>query len=229
MSYHYRDTSSSCAPKDYWGQVKRTVGGKPVDPAQIDLIVAAVVAGLELQPDDTLLDLCCGNGALSNLIFGHCRGGLGVDFSETLIDVAVRDFQRPPAQCYERWNVLDYVAQEAHPQRFTKALCYGAFSYLDDDQCRFVLRELRGRFPNIARLLIGNLPDRDKMHDFFHEGVYVPGIEDDPKSAIGIWRSETQFAELASSSGWRATFSRMPPQFYAAKYRFDAILMPSAP
>src|SRR5262245_10350175 len=63
--YVFKNHPQTCDPDDYWGQVKRTVGGQPVSQEQIDLIVAAVKRGLQLGPEDTLLDICCGNGALT--------------------------------------------------------------------------------------------------------------------------------------------------------------------
>lgn len=80
------------APEDFWVQVKRTVKGQPVSQDQIDMIVSAMTAALDLSPDDILLDLGCGNGALTTYFFHRCRGGLGVDFSEFLISVARRNF-----------------------------------------------------------------------------------------------------------------------------------------
>mgnify|MGYP003351999754 CR=1 FL=1 len=53
----YDEHAKSCAPDDFWGQVKRTVGGQPVTPCQIDMIVGSVRKGLTLLPQDTLLDL----------------------------------------------------------------------------------------------------------------------------------------------------------------------------
>ena len=43
----YDEHAKSCAPDDFWSQVKRTVAGKPVDDAQIDMIVEGVRNGLD--------------------------------------------------------------------------------------------------------------------------------------------------------------------------------------
>jgi hypothetical protein len=45
--------------------VRRTVGGKPVDEEQIGLIVGAIRQALACRPADVVLDLACGDGALS--------------------------------------------------------------------------------------------------------------------------------------------------------------------
>ncbi len=64
---------------DFWGQIRRTVQGVPVSDDQIALIVDTIREALRLGPDDTLLDIACGNGALSQLLFGSCARYLGVD------------------------------------------------------------------------------------------------------------------------------------------------------
>src|ERR1700730_11993251 len=55
----------SVAADAYWKQIRRTVNGEPVDEAQIGLIVNAITDALSLRRDDLVLDLACGNGALS--------------------------------------------------------------------------------------------------------------------------------------------------------------------
>lgn len=226
-NYYYHAHPETCDPKDYWSQVKRTVDGKPVDDAQIDLIVGAVCAGLHLEVDDFLLDLCCGNGALSDLFFRRCAGGVGVDFSEYLIGIAKQDFQHMPDRSYELCSANDYLEKTANPERFTKALCYGGFMFFDDADARRFLCTLRQRFSAIERLFLGNLPDKERMSSFFREGEYKPGIENDASSPIGIWRSVDEFVTMARECGWQATVSRMPDSFFAARYRYDMILHPT--
>ena len=50
------------------------------------LIVNAVVTGLSLAPTDVVLDLACGNGALSSYLFDKCAGLVGIDISPYLIE-----------------------------------------------------------------------------------------------------------------------------------------------
>ena len=222
----FQDHPRTRDPKDYWGQVQRTVSGKAVGEDQIRLIVDSVLSGLRLQTDDRLLDLCCGNGALTDRILDHCGGGLGVDYSEPLIDVARRDFAVPGQREYRLGDAVSFLASAEDPGRFTKALCYGSFMYLAQEQAVMVLQALRSRFSNIRRLMIGNLPDKHRVHDFFDPEHYRPGIEDDADAALGLWRTEEEMMALARDCGWVCEISRQPPQFYGARYRFDAVLIP---
>src|SRR5690242_18345517 len=112
---------------DLWGQVRRTVRGKPLPDEQIRMIVDTIVARLALEPADTLLDLACGNGALAQLLFPSCGHYLGSDLSEYLISVAKSRFESAPRRRFLQAAAAEHVGTEAEPQRFTKALCYGSF------------------------------------------------------------------------------------------------------
>jgi SAM-dependent methyltransferase len=220
----YKEHPKSCSPDDFWGQVKRTVNGKPVSQDQIDMIVDAVVKGLDLSRHDTLLDLCCGNGALSTLLFKHCNGGLGVDFSEYLISIANKNFSDPPNQTYICQDAIGFCEKPVTPYNFSKMVCYGSFSYLEQDRVEMLLCLLKTKFPKLHRIFIGNCPDKNLLADFYGEQSFTPGVENDPDSPIGIWRTQEEFISLAKGCGWQATIHRMPTLYYAAHYRYDVIL-----
>jgi SAM-dependent methyltransferase len=211
---------------DYWAQVKRTVNGQPVSEDDITLITEAVATGLALQTDgdDVLLDLGCGNGALTSRLYTRLRAAVGVDFSEPLVEVALRDFAQPGRFDYILGNVLTYLSQEQLPDRFTKVLMYGCFSYFHDAERTLSL--LRSRFPSVQRVFIGNLPDLSRVGQFFREGLPSPAVLRDPESKIGTWRTSDEMRELASATGWTAHISVMPAAYYAAHYRYDVLLTP---
>jgi cyclopropane fatty-acyl-phospholipid synthase-like methyltransferase len=219
----YKEYPKLLPPDDLWGQVRRTVYGKPVSDDQIQMIVESMRSGLNLTGDDRLLELGCGNGALSHFLFDGCAEYLGVDFSEYLISVAQRKFQRP-GFAFTADDALHYLQAEGEPARFTKALCYAMLSYLSDQQAEALLSELAIRFTGIATLFLGNLPDRDSAHRFFPEGKDYSAELDDPSSQIGQWRSPAQLEALAARAGWVARFERMPDAFYQSHYRYNAVL-----
>jgi hypothetical protein len=221
----HNEHAKTVAPDDLLGQVRRTLNGKPLDDSQVDLINDAIASALQLDPHDVLLDLCCGNGMLSDPAFARCRGGVGVDLGAYLIDVARRHFGRRPGTAYVVDDVTHFVATDADPQRFSKALCYGSFQYLSSEAARTLLSTLRDRYA-IERLFLGNLPDRSRLRAFYTDDRYVPGIEDDNETLIGLWRTPEELIDLAMATGWDARISYMPDRFYAAHYRFDAVLTP---
>lgn len=224
---YFQEKAVNSDAHDYWGQVGRTVGGKAVDESQIALIVEAVAKGLDLAAGDVLLDLGCGNGALTDRFFARCGGGLGIDLSDNLIAIANRAFAVPPHRAYQAGDALELVETLNGPERFTKGLCYGSFMYFDDQAAIRLLTTLRQRCSAMSRLYLGNIPDSDRMAPFRQRDDYRPGMETDPQSPIGIWRTRAQISALAAAAGWKASFDQMPDGFYAATYRFDAILAPA--
>jgi SAM-dependent methyltransferase len=221
----YKEHPKTCDPDDLWSQVKRTVNGKPLPQEQINMIVKAVCDGLELSTNDVLLDLCCGNGALTTFFFSCCRGGLGVDFSEYLIDVARKKFVKRPQEDFMLQEVVEFARTYPDPQRFTKAVCYGSLQYLTKNAAYELLMLLRQRFSGLHKLFVGNVPDKKFARSFFGDR-YEAGIENMPAGAIGIWRTHEEFRALAEETGWHMDIRYMPKDFYWAHYRYDVILLP---
>lgn len=228
LTLFYESHARSCDPKDFQGQVMRNPYGKSAGPDQVAMIVDAIGKGLELGPHDVLLDLCCGNGAITDPVFAHCRGGLGVDFTPYLIEVAKTNFERSPDRLYLLSDVLEYVETTDDTKRFTKVLFYGAFQCLPESKAKGVLSALRRRFPNLQRIFIGNLPDLDRVGNFFERDIPSPEELKRYDMPFGIWRTEQEVAKLAAGCGWRTEFSRMPSAFHTAHYKFDATLVPKS-
>ena len=220
--WDYKEYPKTLPPDDLWGQVRRTVYGKPVPEDQIKMMVDAIVEGLELHPASVLLDIGCGNAALTARLFPYCDQCLGVDFSEYLISVANARFASPRHVFVYR-DALKYLAQEAGPSRFDKVLCFAVFSYLSDVSAQQLLALLNQRFLNVRSVFVGNIPDPECAAGFFKDSDGDVAELDNPESQIGVWRSRGQMLAMAEQTGWRVQFQLMPRAFYQAHYRYNAI------
>jgi hypothetical protein len=219
------DAHARSVPADaYWKQVRRTVGGEPVSEAQIMLIVNAITSALSLRQDDIVLDLACGNGALSSYLFKKCAGLVGVDSSPYLIEVAQRDFAQTPHYRFSLDDVVSYVAHEQDTSSFTKTLIYGAFQYIPRYDAVLVLRALYERFPAVSKVFIGNIPNKRLTDRFYRDRTPADAELNDSEARIGVWYLPEEFERMARSIGWHAECSCMPPDFYASSYRFDVTL-----
>lgn len=220
----YEQHARRCDPTDFWGQVKRTVRGSPVSSEQIQLIVDSVRDGLQINGDDYLLDLCCGNGALTSRIFSHCRGGLGVDITPYLIQVATENFIHRPTESFACSDIQKYLLRDNDFQLFTKAMWYGAFQCFEDGDGMSILQILREKYPAISHIYVGNQPDKDRHLAFYGSDFNSPELLKSTMSPLGIWRTPREFANLAKAAGWRTHIHYMSDNFVGAHYRFDAIL-----
>jgi cyclopropane fatty-acyl-phospholipid synthase-like methyltransferase len=221
--YLHNDHPKTCDADDFWGQVSRTVKGVPVSQIYIDMIVAAIANALKFSSTDNLLDIGCGNGALSKLFFDKISKFHGVDFSEYLVSIAKKNFEKIPMQTFTVTDAVDYVENKLGGEGYTKALCYGAFAYFSVEKAQRLLAGVFDNFPNVDLFFIGNLPDKDKVDLFAAEKSYVVKI-DDYNTPIGIWRTQDEFREMANQTGWDVDFTEMPNEFYSSGYRYDALL-----
>ena len=221
----YRIPPTSTIRNDFWRQVRRTIGGEPVAEQQVDMIIAAIGDALSLDSSDRLVDLACGNGALTSRLYPYCAASVGVDSSEYLISVADEFFSERETRTFVLDDVAHFVSNAEDAESFDKALCYGSFAYLSDSDAADMLRGLSTRFPRLSTVFLGNLPDRDLIHRFYYNGrVPSNDVLADPMTSIGVWRSELDIARLAGQAGWSVTITRMPAEFYASHYRFDVKL-----
>lgn len=222
--YDCLEYPKTCAPDDFWGQIRRTINGKPIPQEQIELIFSMIHEALHLQQSDVLLDIACGNGRLGYEFFNQIDEYLGVDLSPCLIEIAQKNFERCPTHTFLQQSINAYCKEERHPTRFTSALWYGAFAYLSSDEAFNALTLLRTRFSNIKTLFIGTIPNTESADIFFQGKEPLP--LNDHTTAIGRWYTRGELIELAEKCGWGATIVEMPKIFYQAHYRFNAILTP---
>jgi SAM-dependent methyltransferase len=214
----------SVAADAHWKQIRRTVHGEPVNESQIVLIINAVTNALSLRPDDVVLDLACGNGALSSYLFQKCTRLAGVDISPFLIEVAQRDFAQPPHYRFHVDDVLSFVVHEQDTSSFTKVLIYGAFQYIPRNDAVLVLKALYERFPAVSKVFIGNLPNKRAVDRFYRDRTPTEAELNDHEARIGVWYLPEEFEQMAQATGWHAELSCMPADFYASSYRFDVTL-----
>ena len=110
--FNHDEYARSRPRNDFWGQIRRTVRGIPVDETQIELIVETIDTALNLNSNDTVLDLCCGNGALSSRISQKISGLIGVDSSEYLISIAKEYFEKIPKTVFSKSEIKEFLDDE---------------------------------------------------------------------------------------------------------------------
>ena len=222
MGFDHNEFALSKSETDFWGQVRRTVNGVPVDGEQIDLIVASIRGNINISDEDWVIDLACGNGALGSLFAGEAHQYFGVDLSPRLIEIAEKYFHARNKH-FTLDDAESFLISFPDKNLITKLVCYGSFSYFSRGSAKSIIEILCRGYPNLSEVYIGNLPNRDLAHKFYPE---MPAIEelDDHTSPIGIWRSKSEFKALLAATSWDIKFIEQPDSFYASAYRYDVLL-----
>lgn len=94
-------------PKDHWNAKAYTSSA-----SFVPKLTSIVVAWLDAQPHDNILDLACGDGVLTAQIKEHCASVTGIDASSNLIDAARTSYGTRPGLT---WEVHDCRYLEGSP------------------------------------------------------------------------------------------------------------------
>lgn len=218
--YDYLERPKLFDRNDFWRQVRRTINGEPIGEDQIQLIVKQVAKYLSLGDSDKLLDIGCGNGALTARFECLTKEILGIDISDYLIGVAHEYFSSPKLAFVEQ--SIEKTIEGDLNKNYNKALLYGVSSYLSDETLERLVTWYFTRSGN-ATMFIGNIRDKCYADDFYKERKTEKELSD-PTTAIGKWRTQEWFIELAENSGLQASITKMPGEYYFSRFYFDLVL-----
>ncbi len=209
---------------EYQKQVDSTINGEPYPDWQFQLMVSEICNLLELEKDDVVLDLCCGNGLITIELAKKCREVVGIDFSEPLLEVANRD-HRPAKVNYQHINVLnlDKMPQIASGP-FNKVLMHSGLQFFRKRGLIIILRNILSLTDEGGIILLGNIPDSRKKWKFYNthqrQRVYllrkIIG-----RDAIGTWWGENFIRETCKQLNLQCEFYEQSKELHTSHYRFD--------
>jgi SAM-dependent methyltransferase len=203
-------------------QVGKTVAGREVDRFHVDLIIEHITHVLSIAKTDRVLDLCCGNGLLTERIAADCRV-TGVDFSHEMIACAQTERSAPNAQ-YVSGNVValtdDLICGAS------KIYMWEGLQYLSGAELRALLTQMR-KSPRNPLFLIGGIPDIEKLEGFYDTPGKLRFFHDTESRGephMGKWWSKCELAGIAAMAGIKVHFLAQPEALYTASYRFDCVM-----
>jgi ubiquinone/menaquinone biosynthesis C-methylase UbiE len=116
-------------------QVGKTVHGEVIDKLHFRILIEEIIDVLEINENDNILDLCCGNGVLTFELSRYAKYVLGIDFSKPFIENALK---------YKKNKNIDYLLSDVKElrkslnnlkeKRFNKILLYDALAYFDEKE-----------------------------------------------------------------------------------------------
>ena len=196
-----------------------------------DVIAHDIIDKVHFEPEDVVLDVCCGNAALTKRIAPHCKKIYGVDFSETLLKTAEQTMMEEQVMNMElhRADALQ-IDEMFAPDSFDKSYCYFSFQYFNLHNRMQLLEKLSRVTKRKGWIFIGDIPDRTRMWNFyeskgkfyreklshllkFKEGECDLGWWVDPKEII-LWCERNKLSASIMSQ------ENLPH----AHYRFDVLI-----
>lgn len=204
-------------------QVGRRGGLEQQSDAFLKAYAQYIASILQLTPNDVLLDVCCGNGMLTQYLSSHCKHTIGVDFSERHIQFA---------QSYFSAANLEFIAADAlnlqelslqHP--ITKAsLCF-SFQYFESVPNG--LKVIEGMLNHGAtQILLTDIPDRTFFFTYYSTFPKLIRLAKQmllQQNDMGKFWSVDELNWIAARLGLQGVKHTQPAHFPYAHYRMDYV------
>ncbi len=210
--------------KDPYQQVARIGGQGPLGQEVLAKTAARIAEVLQLEKNHHLLDVCCGNGLLTQQLLPYCKQITGVDLSEGQIAIA----QKAQSENL-RFLVADATQLDAHlNERFDHIVLYFSFQYLETTaQAKAALSQMLKQLKPNGRILLGDVPEREKLAVFYPKRLdrwkYALKLATG-KSLMGRFWSLAEMEAMAKPLGLEVQRLEQPKHFPYAHYRADFLL-----
>lgn len=204
-------------------QVGKTLNGKALSEDQVGLIVLSATEALKLEQQDVLVDLCCGNGLITEHLAPLADRAWGIDFSEGLIEVA-RQNSRTKKIEYAQGDVLKLDGKYFSGVR--KVLMNESLQHFSSEEFG-VLLECMASLEAGSRVYFGGIPDLDKFETYYdtpEKLAFYQRREREGRPHSGTWWSQPEIVRIAKEHGFKPTVVAQKPSMVTSYYRFDLLL-----
>lgn len=224
---HFNQYAALFEETEFLKQVQKTVSGQPITPAQFEAQMSDICKGLNINKNDFILDMCCGNGIITAEVSKICSAIIGLDFSEPLIKIAGK-YNKPENVKYFCMSILDQNIKSLASKLFTKIYMYEALQHFEEDDLQKILELVMAISGSKPVIFIGGIPDIDKLWEFYDTDERREEYrrrKSQNQEAIGTWWSRDYIADVCLQNGLECEFLPQNPILHSAHYRFDIRLI----
>jgi cyclopropane fatty-acyl-phospholipid synthase-like methyltransferase len=184
---------------------------------------------LQLNNEDVLLDVCCGNGLLTRHLAPYCKQVVGVDFSEKHISYARGHFASSNLVFY-CGNALELSdMEELSSYTFTKSTLCFSFQYFESiEQGLNVLIQQCKLLPPKATILLTDIPDSDRWFRYYNTPLKMLRLFKQmvlQRNDMGKFWSERELGYICEKLNVKGFKLNQPSTFPYANYRMDYLIM----
>jgi cyclopropane fatty-acyl-phospholipid synthase-like methyltransferase len=212
------------ADEDPQKQILRTLNREPIDQDLWSETLSFVLGHLELQPNDRVLDLCCGNGLFSHTLAELAAQVTAVDLAEGLLKQI--DTTTHPNISVVHANLLSL---EQQPGTAEKILFYAGLQYFSKGETVELFRKIHRWLTPGGSVYVGDIPDAAKKWDFFNKperraAYFRSLVSGEP--IVGTWFKQDFLDYLARDCGFeRVEIIPQPQDQIYAFFRYDMKLV----
>lgn len=216
--------NSRGAYEDAARQVGRLHGKQTLSLDVLATSVAHLIEMGDINTQHDLLDICCGNGMITNLIAKHCNNIVGIDFAESLLQHGKAAY--PQIEFYQE-NVLKPFTKIPSTLKFHRIICCFSFQYFETfEQGLTVINNLLPYLHPQGKIVLTDIPNRKHFFNYynsfsrlFHLAMQMARNKND----MGKFWSEEELNLIAKKVGLYGKKIEQPKHLPYAAYRMDYV------
>ena len=222
LNEFYNKRVNSLNKNDLLKQVGHSVNGIAISQVEFNILINGINDVLNLNNQDNLLDLCCGNGVITREFIQSCDSICGIDFSKELISIAKNINTSNKIKFYNTdvFNVAKYYQKD---RLFSKILMFGSLQHFSISEFPKVLNLIQTQSTNDFIALFGFVPDKQYKWKFYNtlkkKALYVSRrlMKTD---VMGTWWIKSDIIDICDSMNLSCNFIDIKTGNYGYPYRF---------
>lgn len=205
-------------------QVLRTLNKTPIDAKIWSATLQFILEKLELQADYNVLDLCCGNGQISQELALRTKHVTSVDISATLLEQF--DTSSFPNITKIQENALSLGLPK---ESCDVILLYAGIQYFSPSEVVELMDKMESWLVPGGVLYIGDIPDHERLWAFFNsperEAAYFSSLQKNTP-IVGEWFDFKFLKKLGFHTGFSSVekVEQTPDMIYSF-FRYDMRLI----
>lgn len=206
-------------------QVGHSINGQAINADDYRQIIGDIADGLHLKPDDVLLDLCCGNGVITQAFANHCAHITGIDLSDKMIELATNNYQYKNVK-FINGDIVN-LARYCTDVQFSKVMMFGSLQHFHPRQFQQLLTIINSVCTKDFLLFLGFVTNKEfkwQFYDTWKKRVehFYRRLSD--KEFMGHWWSKEHIKNTCDNMQLNCHFVELKPEQYGFPYRFHVII-----
>lgn len=218
--------------KKYWDKIATNNPDNKIkqvqrkDEASTFLTVNRISRILEITREDSILDVCCGNGLLTSQIAKKCAHIVGVDQSIKLLEVAKKGSNDMNIE-YVNGSALA-LGKLLEGRKFDKIYMQFSFQYFEKrNQGKKVIAEMLKCLKPNGKIFLGDVPECDKFDEFYNTPIKKLRFYKDKllrKNEMGKFWKVSAIDEICKDNNVKGSVLEQPQECPYSHYRFDYLI-----
>ncbi len=223
--YRVRETDNI---NDLFFQVGKTINGEAISPNVFSDMIGDIRLKLELDSNDVVLEMCCGNGLLSRPLSVFVKKLYAFDFTQRLIEIA-KEHNQETNILYSvgdaKGKLDDIFDFEFKPNKY---LMNDSLAYFDISDLSSILEQINGPFS----FYITGVPSEDLKFNFYDTEERVKRynelkeLGDEYNDGLGLWWNPESFLNLGVKFKLDVFIERQPP--HVSNFRINVLFKSKA-